>query len=65
MTTSPTGARVPIRVFLPLLDWLRSEGTDVGQLLRMAGLDRALAESRGSIAACASSTSSACSCTSS
>jgi hypothetical protein len=39
-------ARVPARYFLPLLDWLRGEGTDVAALLRMAGLDSAQVESR-------------------
>ena len=35
-----------MRYFLPLLDWLRGEGTDVAALLRMAGLDAAQVEAR-------------------
>jgi AraC-like DNA-binding protein len=46
MNSNPPGARVPMRYFLPLLDWLRSEGADVDQMLVMARLDRAVLEVR-------------------
>ena len=38
--------RVPMRYFLPLLDWLQGEGADVARLLRMADLDTARIETR-------------------
>lgn len=46
MTHSTPGARMPTRYLLPLLDWLGSEGSDVGRLLAMAGLEPTLLESR-------------------
>jgi AraC-like DNA-binding protein len=35
-----------MRYFVPLLDWLRREGTDVARLLQMAGIDASQVEAR-------------------